>query len=70
MEVTILRLENTHQVAFASVKSIHESTDKKEKKIFLGWLYATLIKKKAKFSSDIRKFRWEQLQSHIWGRAS
>ncbi len=29
-----------------------------------------LIKKKIKFSSYIRKFRVEQLQSHIWGRAS
>ncbi len=29
-----------------------------------------LIKKKVKFSSYIRKFRVEQLQSHIWGRAS
>ncbi len=27
----------------------------------------TLIKKKIKFSSYIRKFRLEQLQSHIWG---
>jgi hypothetical protein len=31
---------------------------------------STLIKKKIKFSSYIRKFRVEQLQSHIWGRAS
>jgi hypothetical protein len=30
----------------------------------------TLIKKKRKFSSNIRKFRVEQLQSHIRGRAS
>ncbi len=30
----------------------------------------TLTKKKRKFSSYIRKFRWERLQSHIWGRAS
>jgi hypothetical protein len=29
----------------------------------------TLIKKKIKFSSYIRKFRVEQLQSHIWERA-
>ncbi len=29
-----------------------------------------LIKKKTKFSSCIGKFRVEQLQSHIWGRAS
>jgi hypothetical protein len=28
----------------------------------------TLIKKKIKFSSYIREFRAEQLQSHIWGR--
>ncbi len=27
--------------------------------------YVPLIKKKTKFSSYIRKFRWEQLQSHI-----
>ncbi len=26
--------------------------------------------KKTKFSSYIRKLRWDQLQSHIWGRAS
>ncbi len=30
----------------------------------------TLIKKKIKFSSDIRKLRMEQLQSHIWLKAS
>ncbi len=30
----------------------------------------TLIKKKIKFSSYIRKFRMEQLQSHIWLTAS
>ncbi len=30
----------------------------------------TLIKKKIKCFSYIRKFRREQLQSHIWGRAS
>ncbi len=30
----------------------------------------TLIKKKIKFSSYRGKFREEQLQSHIWGRAS
>jgi hypothetical protein len=30
----------------------------------------TLIKKKIKFSSFIRKFRVKQLQSHIGGRAS
>ncbi len=33
-------------------------------------LYPTLIKKKIKFSSYIRKFRVEQLQSHIWLTAS
>ncbi len=27
------------------------------------------INKKTKFSSYIRKFRWDQVQSHIWGRA-
>ncbi len=32
--------------------------------------YCTLIKKKIKFSSYIRKFRMEQLQSHIWLTAS
>ncbi len=30
----------------------------------------TLMKKKIKFSSYIRKFGVEQVQSHIWGRAS
>jgi hypothetical protein len=30
----------------------------------------TLIKKKIKFSSHIRKFRLEQLQSHVWLTAS
>jgi hypothetical protein len=30
----------------------------------------TLIKNKIKFSSYIRKFRMEQLQSHIWLTAS
>jgi hypothetical protein len=29
---------------------------------------ATLIKKKFKFSLNIKKFRVEKLQSHIWGR--
>jgi hypothetical protein len=33
-------------------------------------LHDTLIKKKIKLSSYIGKFRVEQLQSHIWGRAS
>jgi len=32
--------------------------------------HPTLIKKKIKLSSYIGKFRVEQLQSHIWGRAS
>ncbi len=31
---------------------------------------AALIKKKTKFSSYIRKFRWDRVQSHIWGRTS
>ncbi len=31
---------------------------------------STLIEKTIKFSSYVRKFRWERLQSHIWGRAS
>ncbi len=35
-----------------------------------GGGYDTLMKKKIKFSSYIRKFRWDQVQSHIWGRAS
>ncbi len=30
---------------------------------------ATLIKKKTKFSSNMRKFRRYRVQSHIWGRA-
>ncbi len=30
----------------------------------------TLIKKKTKLSSSIRKFRWDRVESHIWGRAS
>ncbi len=34
-----------------------------------GYL-STRIKKKIKFSSFIWKFRVEQLQSHVWGRAS
>ncbi len=33
-------------------------------------LIGTLIKKKIKFSSYIRKFRMKQLQSHIWLTAS
>ncbi len=40
-------------------------------KLFDQNIYAgALIKKKTKFSSYIRKFRWDQLQSHIWGRTS
>ncbi len=35
-----------------------------------GNRYGTLIKKKIKFSTYIRKFRVEQLQSHIWLTAS
>ncbi len=34
------------------------------------WARATLIKKKTKISSYIRKFIWERLQSHIWLTAS
>jgi hypothetical protein len=30
-----------------------------------GGGYDTLMKKKIKFSSYIRKFRWDQVQSHI-----
>ncbi len=33
-------------------------------------VHASLIKKKIKISSYIRKFKMEQLQSHICGRAS
>ncbi len=33
-------------------------------------MYTALIKKKIKFSSYIRKFRMEQLQSHLWLTAS
>ncbi len=29
----------------------------------------TLIKKKTQFSSYIKKFRWDRVQSHRWGRA-
>ncbi len=36
----------------------------------LIWKAPALIKKKIKFSSYIRKFRVEQLQSHIWLTAS
>jgi hypothetical protein len=36
--------------------------------LLLPCFLPTLIKKKIKFSSYIRKFRVEQLQSHIWGR--
>ncbi len=32
----------------------------------VGFFYSARIKKKIKFSSYIRKFRVEQLQSHIW----
>ncbi len=31
---------------------------------------STLIKKRTKFSLYIRKFRWDRLKSHRWGRAS
>ncbi len=31
---------------------------------------AALIKKETKLSSYIRKFRWDRVQSHLWGRAS
>ncbi len=33
-------------------------------------LSSALIKKKRKFSSSIRKFRWDGVQNHIQGRAS
>ncbi len=33
-------------------------------------LYSTLVKKKIKFSSYVRKFRWGRLQSHVWLTAS
>ncbi len=32
--------------------------------------YYTLIKNKTKFASYIRKFRWDRVHSHVWGRAS
>ncbi len=42
--------------------------------LFLVWTGGdpenALIKKKIKFSSYIRKFRWDRLQSHIWPTAS
>ncbi len=38
--------------------------------VLASFLSCTLIKKKRNFSSKIRKFRVEQLQSHIRGRAS
>ncbi len=40
------------------------------KMYFCTSTYTTLIKKKIKLSSYIRKFRVEQLQSHIWLTAS
>ncbi len=31
--------------------------------------FSTLIKKRRKYSSNIRKFRWDRVQSHMSGRA-
>ncbi len=41
----------------------------KDSKIFLK-KFNTLMKKKTKLSLYIRKFRWDRVQSDIWGRAS
>ncbi len=38
--------------------------------LYMYRVYCTPIKKKIKFFPYIRKFRVEQMQSHIWGRAS
>jgi hypothetical protein len=37
----------------------------RESRVFLARYFHALIKKKINFSSYIRKFRMEQLQSHI-----
>jgi hypothetical protein len=47
-----------------------EKEREKELQVRLFITVSTLIKKKRKFSSCIRKFRVEQLQSHIRGWAS
>ncbi len=51
-----------------------ENTDKVLPESLLGFasvtLLCTLIKKKIKFSSYIRKFRRDRLQSHIWLKRS
>jgi hypothetical protein len=49
------------QLALVIVDSLHPASQQQAN---------TLIKKKGKFSSYVRKFREERLQGHIWGRAS
>ncbi len=45
-------------------------TSTKTNEIFTKVFPATVTKKRTKFSSYIRKFRWDRLQSYIWGRKS
>ncbi len=52
-----------------SIKEIERiSRDSKTYERLMG--APTQIKKKTKFSSYIWNFRWDQVQSHIWGKAS
>jgi hypothetical protein len=69
-----IRLENTHQRAFATVKSIHESyTDKKENTIFLiykeiqGAVAKLYMGKGFLIYEEMRKylFIYEEAVSHI-----
>ncbi len=67
--------EDTHSPAGEERGSQFGRLEKKRSTLSILWFrgfpwITTLIKKKIKFSSYIGKFRVEQLQSHIWGRAS
>ncbi len=73
--MVLYKLFNTLWVSLCEVTSslyIWQVTRQKNacQECGLTWSLHTLIKKKRKLSSYIRKFKVEQLQSHIWGRAS
>jgi hypothetical protein len=59
-------LLKVHAIIWGTITNNHNSTENECNHLICN----ALIKKKIKFSSYIRKFRVEQLQSHIWLTAS
>ncbi len=60
----LLKFTTEAEVFIALRRQTHEATRKRAKKFCLY----TLIKKKRRFSSYIRKFRWDRVQSHMYMR--